>query len=99
MINVEAEVSKHKLVKDRGEFGRLIREYKNLAVQHANNLVVSGQYDMVAHRLQELSDKLPAPNIKKTSAAGAQSGPVQTAEITKAEKSKINAAWNKRTHQ
>ena len=95
MINVEAEVSRHKNVKDRGEFGRLIREYKSLAVQHADNLVMSGQYDMVAHKLQELCDKLPAPNLKKIQSA-APGTPVKTAKITREEKVKIEKAWNKK---
>jgi len=95
MLNVDAEVSKHKNVKDRGEYGKLIREYKGLAVQHADNLVMSGQYNMVALKLQELCDKLPSPNLKRAGASQ-NAAPTKTAKISKDEKAKISAAWEKK---
>ena len=95
MINVEAEVSKHKNIKDRGEFGRLIKEYKNLALQHASDMLLAGQYSMVAHKLQEMCDKLPAPNLKNV-VGNTQSAPTKTAKITKEEKVKISHDWDKK---
>jgi len=95
MVNVEAEVNKHRNVKDRGEFGKLIRDYKGLALQHANNIVMSGQYNMVALKLQELCDRLPAPNLKKA-VVSAGTAKVKTAKISKEEKAKISAAWDKK---
>ena len=95
MINVEAEVSKHKSCKDRDELGRRIKDYKNLALQHANDIVLAGQYNMVVLKLQEICDKLPAPRLKNIpgSTSGTQ---VKTAKITKEENARIDAAWNKR---
>jgi len=95
MINVEAEVSKSKNCRDRNELEIRIREYKNLALQHAKDIVAAGQYSMVAQKLQEICSKLPAPNLKKT-ASIKQSDPVKTATITNEENSQINAAWEKR---
>ena len=95
MINVEAEVNKHKSCRDRDELGRLIKEYKDLAFQCATDIVMAGQYNMVAHKLQEICDKLPAPRFKKP-AGGAPGAPVKTAKISKEEKAKISVAWNKR---
>ena len=95
MINVEAEVSKFKNCKDRDEVARQIREYKNLALQHANDMVLAGRYNMVAHKLQEICDKLPAPKLKSIP-TGAQNAQTKTASISKEEKAKINAAWNKK---
>jgi len=95
MINVEAEVSKHKNCKDRGEFGRLIQEYKSLALKYASDIVLAGQYSMVAHKLQELCDKLPAPNLKNV-VGNTHSAPTKTARISSEEKAKINSAWSKK---
>jgi len=97
MINVEAEVSRHKNCKDRDELGRLIKDYKNLALQHATNLVVAGQYTTVAHRLQEICNKLPAPQLIKHPTGNTHAIPVKTATITSEEKAKISAAWEKKT--
>jgi hypothetical protein len=95
MTGVEAEVNKYKNCRDRDELVRLIKDYKNLALQHAENLILAGQYSTVAHRLQELCDKLPAPTlIKHPSGASA---PVKTADITNEEHSRISAAWHEKT--
>jgi len=96
MVNVNDEVNKHKHVKDRGELSMVIKEYKNLALQSANNIVMSGQYNMVALKLQELMDKLPAPNLKRPVSSSQGGSPVKTAKITKEEKAKISDAWKKR---
>jgi hypothetical protein len=57
-------------------------------------MVVSGQYNMVAHKLQEICDRLPAHHIKHQ--AGAHGGPVKTANISSDEQSRINADWKKK---
>ena len=93
MINVEAEVNKHRNCKDRDEFVRLIKDYKNLALQNATNLVMAGQYTTVAHKLQEICDKLPAPNLIKHMASSTNAAPVKTANITNEEKARISTAW------
>lgn len=95
MVNVEAELSKHKNCKDRDELVRLIKDYKNLALQHANDIITVGQYNMVAHKLQEMCDKLPPPRLKKLPSA-APGTPTKTAKISNEEKIKINADWNKK---
>jgi len=97
MINVEAEINKHKNCKDRDEIGRHIRDYKALALQHANDLVMAGQYNMVALKLQEIYDKLPAPRLKNVAANTAPGAPVKTATTSREEKSRISAAWKERT--
>jgi hypothetical protein len=96
MINVEAEVSKHKNCRDRDELGRLIKEYKSLAVQYAQNIVAAGQYNKVALKLQEMCDKLPAPNLKYPT-GNTLNVPVKTATISSDENNRINAAWRKKT--
>jgi len=95
LIDVEAEVNKHRNCKDRGELGRLITEYKNLAIQYAKNITVSGQYNMVAFKLQEIFDKLPSPSIKNTF-SNTRPVPVKTPTITKEEQAKISAAWKQK---
>jgi len=96
MINVEAEVSKHKYCKDRDELGRIIKDYKNLAIQvAAKDLIAAGQYNAVVLRLQEICDKLPAPRIKIITGSE-HNTPVKTATISKEEEAKINAAWRKK---
>jgi len=95
MINVENEVNKHKAIKDRGELSRVISGYKELAVQHAGDIVLAGQYDMVAHKLQEICDRLPGPKINKAAGRGSNT-PVKTANISKEEKNKISKAWSER---
>ena len=96
MINVEAEVSKYKNCKDRDELVRRIKEYKSLALKYASDIVMAGQYNRVALKLQEICDKLPAPRLKKLSGSGTQSAPVKTATISNEETTKINADWEKK---
>ena len=96
MISVENEVNKHKNCKDRDELIRHINDYKGLALQSANNLTMAGQYNMVALKLQEICDKLPAPRFKNLAANSKSDVPTKTAKISKEEKAKINAAWNKK---
>jgi hypothetical protein len=97
LVNVEAEVSKHRNCKERDKLEIVIRECKNLALQHAMNLSVAGQYNTVAHKLQEICDKLPAPNLKGRTAGSTQHTPVKTATITNEENARIKAAWGKKT--
>jgi hypothetical protein len=96
MVNVEAEVSKHKNCRDRDELGRLIKEYKSLAIQFASNMVMAGQYNKVALKLQEICDRLPAPNLKYPTGNNLNI-PVKTANITSEENARINTAWKKKT--
>jgi len=96
MISVDDEVNKYKNCKDRDELNRQIKNYKNLALQSASNLVLAGQYSTVAHRLQEICDKLPAQQIIKRPPGGRQK-PVKTADITNEEQARIDADWQKKT--
>jgi hypothetical protein len=96
MIDIENEVNKHKNIKDRDELVRLINDYKNLAIQNATNLAMAGQYSAVAHKLQEICDRLPAPKLVKYP-TGAQGAPSKTANITSEEQKRIDADWRKRT--
>jgi hypothetical protein len=95
-MNVEAEVNKYKTCRDRDELGRMIREYKSLAMQHATNMVMAGQYNMVARKLEEIFDKLPDPHLKNIT-VHKQEANVKTASITDAENARINADWKKKT--
>jgi hypothetical protein len=95
MINVEAELNKHKNCKERDKLERLIQDYKALALQYAKDFISAGQYNAVAHKLQEICDKLPAQHIK-TQVGKTQNGPVKTATITKDENVRINAAWKQK---
>ena len=95
MVDVEAEVNKHRNCKDRAELGRVIHDYKNLAIQYAKNFVVAGQYNMVAFKLQEICDRLPLSNVK-TSTDNTLGVPVKTATITNEEQARINAAWKQK---
>jgi len=95
-MNVQAEVDKHKNVNDRDELGRIIKDYKGLALQHANDIVLAGQYNMVALKLQERYDKMPAPRLKSIP-TGSSPAQTKTAKISKDEKAKINAAWSRKT--
>ena len=97
MTGVEAEVNKYKNCKNRDELIMAIKQYKDLALEHATNFVLAGQYTTVAHKLQEMCDKLPAPRLIKYPTGGAPSGPVKTAAITDEEQAKIDAAWRKKT--
>jgi hypothetical protein len=96
MINVEAEISKYKNCRDRDELEKRIKEYKSLAFQYASDIVMAGQYNKVALKLQEIFNKIPAPPLKKP-ASGTYSAPTKTATITKEENTQINAAWKKMT--
>jgi hypothetical protein len=93
MINVEAELNKHKNCKDRDKLERLIQEYKSLALQHAKDFTTAGQYNMVAQKLRAICDRLPQ-HLKNQ--AGRTSAPTKTANITGDENAKINAAWNQK---
>jgi len=96
MINIEAEVNKHRNVKDRDELSKIIKEYKNLALQHAANLSLAGEYSKVALKLQEICDKLPAPKLIKYP-AGTQGASSKTPTITNEERARISAEWKKKT--
>ena len=95
MVNVEAELSKYKNCKDRDELGRLIKDYKNLALKHATDIVKAGKYNMVALKLQEICNKLPPPKLKKLS-GNTPGAPVKTATITSEENTQIKEDWDKR---
>ena len=95
MINVEAEVNKHKN-KSRDLLEKEIQEYKYLAREHAQDIYLAGQYNMVEFKLQEIFDKLPAPRLKNVPGSNLGSVPVKTANISRDEKAKINAAWKKK---
>lgn len=95
MINIEDELNKHKNCRDRDELGRLVKEYKNLALQHANNIVIAGQYNKVALKLQEICNKIPAPPMKKLP-GNTRPAPVKTVTITDEENARISAAWNQK---
>ena len=96
MVDVEAEVNKYRNSRDRDELERRIKEYKDLALKHASNILVAGKYTTVALKLQEICNKLPAPHFKKPAGSSTQNTPVKTATITSEENTKINAAWEKR---
>ena len=97
MIDVEAEVNKHKATRDRTELEKRIQEYKMLATENATNLVMAGQYSMVARKLQEICDRLPAPKLA-TYPSG-KSGQAKTAHITSEEQARIDADWRKKTRE
>jgi len=98
MVSVDDEVNKYKSCRDRDELTRQIKNYKNLALQSATNLVLAGQYSAVAHKLQEMCDKLPAQQIIKRPPSG-RPRPVKTADITNEEQARIDAAWQKKTNK
>lgn len=98
MINVESEINKHRSCRDRDELERHIQDYKNLARQHAMDFTVAGQYNMVAHKLQEICDKLPAPRLKNVVVNRPRTS-VKTATITKEENAQIKAAWQQRAEK
>lgn len=95
MIDVETEINKHKNCRDRDELGMLIKEYKNLAIEHAKNLVLAGQYNTVALKLQEICDKLPPPHLKNP-VISKQNAPIKTVTINREEQARISDAWKKR---
>jgi hypothetical protein len=94
-VNVEAEVNKHKNCKERDKLEKIIQDYKGLALQHAKDFIAAGQYNMVAHKLREICDRLPAQHVK-SQFAKTQNVPVKTANITKDENARINAAWKQK---
>jgi len=93
MIDVEAEVNKHKSCTDRDKLERLIQEYKSLALQYAKDFTTAGKYNMVAQRLRTICDRLPAPHLKNARTTGTS---VKTATITSEDEAKIKAAWKQR---
>ena len=95
MIDVEAEVNKHKGIRDRAELDKRIQEYKSLATQNATNLVVAGQYSMVARKLQDICDRLQTPKHTKYPTGD----PAKTAKITSEEQARISADWKRRTKE
>ncbi|MCL2213654.1 MAG: hypothetical protein FWC06_00455 [Treponema sp.] len=95
MINVEAEVNKHKNCKNKDELAMIIKGYKSLALQNASDLMMAGQINSVVFKLQEICDKLPAAPLKKIP-TGRSDAQTKTAKITNEEKAKINAAWKKK---
>jgi len=95
MIDVEAEINKHRNCKDRDKLERLIQEYKSLALQHAKNFAVAGKYNMVAHKLRGICDRLPAPYLKNPPGS-TSNAPVKTATITSEEDARISAAWKQK---
>ena len=97
MVSVETEVNKHRNCKDRDELGRLIKGYKELALKHGSNIAVAGAYSMVAHKLQLICDKLPAPRLRSVSDSSHNAPAKKTAAINDEENAKINAAWKQRT--
>jgi len=97
MIDVEAEVNKYKTTRDRTELEKRIQEYKQLATENATNLVMAGQYSMVARKLQEICDKLPAPKL--VNYPRGKGGQAKTANITSEEQARIDADWRKKTKQ
>ncbi|MDR0316613.1 MAG: hypothetical protein LBH97_06910 [Treponema sp.] len=96
IIDVEAEVNKHRTCKDRSKLEQLIQEYKSLALQHAVNFTLTSQYNSVAFKLQEIYDRLPAAHIKNLPGS-THATPSKTAAITSEEKNRIDAAWKKKT--
>jgi hypothetical protein len=97
IIDVETEVNKHRNCKERDKLGVVIREYKSLAMQYATDFSIAGKYNKVALKLQEVYDKLPAPNLKSVTAGTTKKVQTKTSTISKEEKAKINAAWSKKT--
>jgi hypothetical protein len=95
MINVDVEVNKHKNCKERDKLERVIQDYKSLALQHAKNFALAGEYNMVAHKLQEIHDRLPEKHLKPQSVK-TQNTSVKTATINKDENARINAAWKQK---
>jgi len=98
MFDVENEVSKFKNCKDRDEIVWQIKEYKSRALQCSSDIVLAGQFNMVAFKLQEICDKLPAPRLKKIPTGG-PAAETRTAKISKSEKKRIESDWDKRAHK
>ena len=94
MINIEAEVNKHRNCKDRSKLEGVIQEYKNLVFKYASNLTLAGQYNTVVLKLQAICDRLPNPITRNTKA---QSVPLKTAAVTSEENAQISAAWKQKT--
>ena len=96
MIDIEAEVNKHRNCKERSKLEGAIKEYKNLAFKYASNLALAGQYNTVMLKLQEICNRLPNP-LSRNTAARARGVPLKTATVTSEENAKISAAWNEKT--
>jgi len=94
IVNVEAEVNKYKS-KGRDEIERAIQDFKSLAMQHAKDFTLAGQYNMVAQKLREICDKLPPPNLRPHTNSAPRAS-VKTVALNKEDKAKIDAAWEKR---
>ena len=97
MIDIEAEVGKHKNCKDRGKLEKVIQDYKSLALQYASNLALAGEYNMVVIKLQEICNRLPSPNLKNVTIGNKKSASVKTATITNEENINISNEWKQRT--
>jgi hypothetical protein len=97
IVDVETEVNKHRNCKERDKLGVIIREYKSLAMQYATDFSIAGKYNNVALKLQEIYDKLPAPNLKNVTAGSTHKVATKTSTISNEEKAKINDAWKKKT--
>jgi hypothetical protein len=95
MIGIEDEVNKHRNCRERDKLEAIIKDYKNMALQHAQNMVLAGQYNTVAHKLQEICDKLPAQHLKHP-VGSTHTAPVKTADITSAENARIKAEWDQK---
>jgi len=94
IVNVEAEVNKYK-IKGRDEIERAIQDFKSLAMQHAKDFTLAGQYNMVAQKLREICDKLPPPNLRPHTSSAPRAS-VKTVALNNEDKAKIDAAWEKR---
>jgi len=98
VLDVDFEVNKHKNCKDRDELTMLIKEYKNLAMQNATDFSIASKYNSVAFKLQEICDKLPAPNIKNP-AINKKSVATKTANLTQEEKARIEREWKQKARK
>jgi hypothetical protein len=94
IIDVQKEINKYK-GKGRDELEKVIQEYKNQAIQHAVDFNLAGQYNMVAQKLREICDKLPAPNLKHVT-HNRPNTPIKTANLSHEDDAKINDAWKQR---
>jgi len=94
IIDVQKEINKYK-GKGRDELEKVIQEYKNQAIQHAKDFSLAGQYNMVAQKLREICDKLPAPTFKHI-AHNKPNAPIKTANFSNEDDAKINDAWKQR---
>ena len=96
MIDVDAEVNKHRNCKDRSKLEGVIQEYKNLVFKYASDLTLAGRYNAVVLKLQEICDKLPNPLTRNTTARP-KGVSLKTATVTNEENAQISAAWKQKT--